>query len=160
MNERTVRIRVWLLFYSKMSEATEETITSIIWQVELPGVLVLHVLQLNSPGRPLCMRSCLTDCQWGKIKTQNGNKSEHKHCSQNENRLNLQESQLKLNCESGITLYIKKEKKENNLALSPLVVFSLCLIYDLVWKSDLLQVFYFFSSCKLPGKKENRQKKP
>lgn len=43
------------------------------------------------------------------------------------NRLNLQESQLKLNCESGITLYIKKEKKkENNLALSPLVVFSLC----------------------------------
>lgn len=31
----------------------------------------------------------------------------------------------------------------------------------MVWfeKSDLLQVFYFFSSCKLPGKKENRQKK-
>lgn len=31
----------------------------------------------------------------------------------------------------------------------------------MIWfeKSDLLQVFYFFSLCKLPGKKENRQKK-
>lgn len=53
-------------------------------------------------------------------------KATKKHCSQNENRLNLQESQLELNCESGITLYIKKKKKENDLALSPLVVFSLC----------------------------------
>lgn len=59
----------------------------------------------------------------GKNKNTKGNKREQKHCSQTKNRLNLQESQLKLNCESGITLYIKKE---NNLALSPLVVFSLC----------------------------------
>lgn len=47
---------------------------------------------------------------------------EQEHCSQIQNRLNLQESQLELNCESGITLYIKKRKEKNNLPLSPLVV--------------------------------------
>lgn len=31
----------------------------------------------------------------------------------------------------------------------------------MIWfeKSDLLQVFYFFSSCKLPGKKEKQTEK-
>lgn len=42
---KELSISVWLLFHSKMSEATEETITSFNWQVELPGVLVLHVLR-------------------------------------------------------------------------------------------------------------------
>lgn len=65
------------------------------------------------------------------------------------------ESQLQLNCESGITLYIKEEK---TIALSPLVV-SL-FIYDLVGESDLSQVFYFFSWCKTAWRKENSQKKP
>lgn len=60
-------------------------------------------------------------------------------------RLNLQESQLELNCESGMTLYIKKEKR-NNLALSPLsplVVFSLNL-WSGLWNQILLQVFFLF----------------
>lgn len=48
VNERTVRIRVWLLFHSKMSEATEETITSISRRLRLPGVFVLRVLQFRS----------------------------------------------------------------------------------------------------------------
>lgn len=86
---------------------------------------MLHVLQLKSAEWTLCGGRGLVDRQWGKNKNAKATK---KHCSQNENRLNLQESQLELNCESGITLYIKKKKKEkeNNLALSPLVVFSLC----------------------------------
>lgn len=80
------------------------------------------------------------------------------------NGVRLPESQLELNCESGRTLYIKKEtkrKKKQTISLRLLLLFSpSVLIYGLVGESDWLQVFYFFGWCKLPGKKENRQKKP
>lgn len=60
------------------------------------------------------------------------------------NRLNLQESQLKLNCESGITLYIKKEKKKTIL-LYLLSLFSpSVLIYDLVWEIRFVAGVLFF----------------
>lgn len=73
--------------------------------------------------------------QWETLKNNKATNVNRNISSQTKNRLNLQESQLELNCESGITLYIKKKekKKENNLALSPLVVFSpSVLIYGLV----------------------------
>lgn len=82
---------------------------------------MLHVLQIKSPPPGFSV---------GENKNTKGNKQ--KHCSQTKNRLNLQESQLKLNCESGITLYIKKEKKKTIL-LYLLSLFSpSVLIYDLV----------------------------
>lgn len=81
---------------------------SVYWPVEPPGVLVLHVLK--SAGRRLCSARSLMDYQWEKYQHKGDRNTEHKHCSQT-NRLNLQKSQLELNCESGITLYIKKEKQ-------------------------------------------------
>lgn len=75
-----------------------------------------------------------------------GNKREQKHCSQTKNGLSVQASQLKLNCESGITLYIKKEKKENNLALSPLVVFFFCFnLWSGLRNQICCRCFIFFS---------------
>lgn len=69
-------------------------------------------------------------------------KATKKHCSQNENRLNLQESQLELNCESGITLYIKKKK---TISLYLLSLFSpSVLIYDLVWEIRFVAGVLFF----------------
>lgn len=74
-----------------------------------------------------------------------------------------QESQLKLNCESGITLYIKKKKEKKQtilLSISSRCFLPLFLIYDLVWEIRfLLQVFYFFSvhvNC-LAKKKKRKQ---
>lgn len=99
---------------------------------ELPGVLVLHVLQLKSPGAAALRRSAASRIVSGKNKNTKATNVNRKHCSQTKNRLNLQESQLKLNCESGITLYIKKEKKKTIL-LYLLSLFSpSVLIYDLV----------------------------
>ena len=71
-------------------------------------------------------------------------------------------TQLKLNCESGITLYIKRKrkrkKKKNNLALSLFCFcfFPFCLIYGLVWEIRHCRCFIFSNSCKLPGKKRKQ----
>lgn len=110
--------------------------------MELPGVLVLHVLQLKTTEAAAASRIVS-----GKNTNTKGNKREQKHCSQTKNRLNLQESQLKLNCESGITLYIKKEKKKTILLYLLLLFSPSVLIYDLVWEIRFVAgVLFFFSS--------------
>lgn len=59
-SERSVRIRAWLLFHSKMSEATRggDPSQASADPLGLPGVLVLHVLQSQISGRrlPDCRR--------------------------------------------------------------------------------------------------------
>lgn len=130
------------------------------WQVELPGVLVLHVGGGRSSGRRSQTRGSSAG---GKTKTQRQQKNVNRNVvAKTKNRLNLQESQLKLNCESGITLYIKKEKKkENNLALSPLVVFSLCFnLWSGLRNQICCRCFIFSVHVNCLAKKKNRQKKP
>ena len=53
----------------------------------------------------------------------------------------LQVTQLKLNCESGITLYIIKQSCSLSYLFFP---FYFSLIYDLVLKNQMLEVFLFF----------------
>lgn len=99
-----------------------------------------------------------------------GEKQKHKKVNRNivakrkKNRLALQKSQLKLNCESGITLYIKKDKRKQSCSFSSRCFLPPFNLWSGLRNQILLQVFCFFRSCKnCPAKKkkrkENRQKK-
>lgn len=60
----------------------------------------------------------LVDRQWETLKHKKATNVNWNIVAKTKNRLNLQESQLKLNCESGITLYIKKEKRKQSCSIS------------------------------------------
>lgn len=99
----------------------------------LPGVLVLHVLQSQISGRRLPHRRRETGEEKRERRGGGGEKRQHTNivAKLRKNGLKSPGVTTQLNCESGITLYIKKKNKkkkneDNNLALSPLVVFSLC----------------------------------
>ena len=113
------------------------------WQVELPGVLVLHVGGGRSSGGG---RGLLDRRREEKQKHKGNKKNVNRNVvAKTKNRLNLQESQLKLNCESGITLYIKKRKKKKTISLYLLSLFSpSVLIYDLVWEIRFVAGVLFF----------------
>ena len=147
----TVCIRVWLLFHSKTSEATEETITSINW---LTG-RAARSLSVTCGRRSLIGRRSQTrgSSAGRKNKNTKATKKKKKNVNRNvvaktKNRLNLQESQLKLNCESGITLYIKKKRKKKKKKTISLYLLSLfspsVLIYDLVWEIRFVAGVLFF----------------
>lgn len=72
---------VWLLFRSKMSEATEETITSINWQAELPGVFSVTcvTVEITQTASRVVMGGEILTKQKNPTKA---TKHEQKHCSQ------------------------------------------------------------------------------
>lgn len=84
-----------IVVHWKMSETTEE---SVVRALE-PNVTQCYLCRSETAEHRPSVGNIRTEA--ATVKT---------NIVAKQNRLNLQESQLKLNCESGITLYIKKEK--------------------------------------------------